>query len=114
MSETEKKPLSEAAREKLKKEVIEMLKGVYDPELPVDIYNLGLIYDVIIEDDYTAKIIMTLTTPACPVAEILPIQAEEAAKMVKDIKKSHVELTFDPPWHPDMMSDVAKLECGLM
>ena len=98
----------------LGEEVIKVLKTIYDPEIPVDIYELGLIYDVQISDEGEAKVWMTLTTPNCPVAESLPMEVEEKVGEVEGITKSKVEITFEPEWEKDMMSDEAKFELGLL
>jgi len=95
-------------------EVIEALKTVYDPEIPVNIYDLGLIYDVKIDDEYFADVSMTLTAPGCPVAETFPGIVENAVKSVDAISDARVELTFDPPWTTDCMSEEAKLELGMI
>ena len=89
--------------------VIEALKTVYDPEIPVDIYELGLIYEVAIRDEATAYIQMTLTSPMCPVAEILPQEVEEKVRSVDGVEEVALDLVWDPPWNPDMMSEAAKL-----
>ncbi len=89
--------------------VIEVLKTVYDPEIPVDIYELGLIYEVAIRDEATAYIQMTLTSPMCPVAEILPQEVEEKVRSVEGVHEVALDLVWDPPWSPDMMSEAAKL-----
>ena len=94
--------------------IVEVLKTVYDPEIPVDIYELGLIYDVFVNEDYETKILMTLTTPNCPVAETLPVEVEEKVKTIDMVKDCEVEITFDPPWSQDLMSEEAKLELGLL
>ena len=94
--------------------VVSVLKTIYDPEIPVDIYELGLIYDVFVNEDYNVKIIMTLTSPNCPVAESLPKEVEEKVESIKTIKSAKVEITFDPPWSKDLMSEEAKLELGLL
>ena len=94
--------------------VVSVLKTIYDPEIPVDIYELGLIYDVFVNEDYNVKIIMTLTSPNCPVAETLPKEVEEKVESIKSIKSAKVEITFDPPWNKDLMSEEAKLELGLL
>jgi FeS assembly SUF system protein len=94
--------------------IIEKLKEIYDPEIPVDIYELGLIYDVLVYEDNDAKILMTLTSPNCPVAETLPVEVEEKVKVIPEINNAEVEITFDPPWHKDMMSEEAKLELGFL
>ena len=91
-----------------------VLKTIYDPEIPVDIYELGLIYDVFINEDYDAKILMTLTSPNCPVAESLPVEIEEKVKSLDELKDVEVEITFDPPWTQELMSEEAKLELGLL
>ena len=98
----------------LGEEVIRVLKTIYDPEIPVDIYELGLIYDVQISDEGEAKVLMTLTTPNCPVAESLPMEVEEKIGEVEGITKSKVEITFEPEWEKDMMSEEAKFELGLL
>ena len=98
----------------LGEEVIKVLKPIYDPEIPVDIYELGLIYDVQISDEGEAKVLMTLTTPNCPVAESLPMEVEEKVGEVEGITKSKVEITFEPEWEKDMMSEEAKFELGLL
>ena len=98
----------------LGEEVIKVLKTIYDPEIPVDIYELGLIYDVQISDEGEAKVLMTLTTPNCPVAESLPMEVEEKVGEIEGIAKSKVEITFEPEWEKDMMSEEAKFELGLL
>ena len=94
--------------------IIEVIKTIYDPEIPVNIYELGLIYDVLVNEDFDVKIIMTLTTPNCPVAETLPVDVQDKVKTIKGIKSAEVEITFDPPWTQDLMSDEAKLELGIL
>ena len=91
-----------------------MLKTIFDPEIPVDIYELGLIYDVFVNEDQEVKILMTLTTPNCPVAETLPVEVEEKVKSLNEIKDAEVEITFDPPWTQELMSEEAKLELGFL
>ena len=98
----------------LGEEVIKVLKTIYDPEIPVDIYELGLIYDVQISDEGEAKVLMTLTTPNCPVAESLPMEVEEKVGEIEGITTSKVEITFEPEWEKDMMSEEAKFELGLL
>ena len=98
----------------LGEEVIRVLKTIYDPEIPVDIYELGLIYDVQISDEGEAKVLMTLTTPNCPVAESLLMEVEEKVGEIEGITKSKVEITFEPEWEKDMMSEEAKFELGLL
>lgn len=98
----------------LGEKIVNVIKTVYDPEIPVDIYELGLIYDVFVNEDYDVKILMTLTTPNCPVAESLPLEVEERVKSIDEIKSVIVEMTFDPPWSQDLMSEEAKLELGML
>jgi len=100
--------------EKLGEKIVRVLKTIYDPEIPVDIYELGLIYDVFINEDYEVKILMTLTSPNCPVAESLPQEVNEKIKSLDQVKDSEVEMTFDPPWTKDLMSEEAQLELGFL
>lgn len=100
--------------QELGEKVVGVLKSVYDPEIPVDIYELGLIYDVFVNEDYEVKILMTLTSPNCPVAETLPMEVEEKVRAIKEVKSAEVELTFDPAWSKDLMSEEAKLELGML
>jgi len=98
----------------LGEKIVSVLKTIFDPEIPVDIYELGLIYDVMINEDRDVKILMTLTTPNCPVAESLPLDIEEKVRSIKEVKEVEVEITFDPPWTQDLMSEEAKLELGFL
>lgn len=98
----------------LGEKIVTVLKTIYDPEIPVDIYELGLIYDVFVNEDYEVKILMTLTSPNCPVAESLPMEVEEKVKSLDMVKDAEVEITFDPPWSQDLMSEEAKLELGML
>ena len=98
----------------LGEKIVSVLKTIFDPEIPVDIYELGLIYDVFVNEDYEVKILMTLTTPNCPVAETLPLEVEEKIKSLDAVRNAEVEITFDPPWSQDLMSDEAKLELGFL
>jgi len=100
--------------EKLGEEIVRVLKTIYDPEIPVDIYELGLIYDVFVNEDCEVKILMTLTSPNCPVAESLPQEVNEKIKSIDQVKDSEIEMTFDPPWSKDLMSEEAQLELGFM
>ncbi|MFC6857780.1 SUF system Fe-S cluster assembly protein [Zunongwangia atlantica] len=100
--------------QELGEKIVKVLKTIYDPEIPVDIYELGLIYDVMVSTDYDVKILMTLTTPNCPVAETLPQEVEEKVKSLDAVNDCEVEITFDPPWSQDLMSEGAKLELGLL
>jgi len=106
MTDTEKQEMGD--------KIIEVIKTIYDPEIPVDIYELGLIYDVFVNENHDVKILMTLTSPNCPVAETLPVEVEEKVKTLKEINDAEVEITFDPSWSQDMMSEEAKLELGFL
>lgn len=98
----------------LGEKIVNVLKTIYDPEIPVDIYELGLIYDVFVSEENNAKILMTLTSPNCPVAESLPVEIEDKVKTLKEIENCEVEITFDPTWTQEMMSEEAKLELGML
>ncbi|PKV48691.1 MULTISPECIES: DUF59 domain-containing protein [Aquimarina] len=98
----------------LGEKIVRVLKTIFDPEIPVDIYELGLIYDVFVNEDYEVKILMTLTSPNCPVAESLPEEIREKVKSLDAVKDVEMELTFDPPWSQDLMSEEAKLELGML
>lgn len=100
-------------KDALKLEIVAALKEVYDPEIPVNIYDLGLIYDVLIDDEAYVDIKMTLTTPGCPVAQTFPSMVETAVNKVEGVADSSVELVWDPPWTQDRMSEAARLELGL-
>ncbi|GGW38795.1 SUF system Fe-S cluster assembly protein [Arenibacter certesii] len=100
--------------QELGEKIVRVIKTIYDPEIPVDIYELGLIYDVLVNEDHEVKILMTLTSPNCPVAESMPMEVEEKVKSIDEIKDVEVELTFDPPWTQELMSDEAKLELGML
>ena len=97
----------------LEERVKDVLKTCYDPEIPVDIYELGLIYEIKVLDGNDIHIKMTLTSPACPVAETLPIEVEQKIKNIPDVNNAKVEITFDPPWEKEMMSEEARLELGM-
>jgi FeS assembly SUF system protein len=98
----------------LGEKIVGVLKTIYDPEIPVDIYELGLIYDVFVNEDHEVRILMTLTSPNCPVAESLPVEVEEKVKSLDMVKDAEVEITFDPPWTQELMSEEAKLELGML
>ncbi len=98
----------------LEERAIEILKTVYDPEIPVNIYELGLIYDVEVDDDGATRIRMTLTSPMCPAAEELPSEVETKARSVDGVISVQLDLVWDPPWNPSMMSEAAKLELGMV
>jgi FeS assembly SUF system protein len=94
--------------------VIDVLKSIYDPEIPVDIYELGLIYNIEVSDDHDVKIDMTLTSPSCPVAESMPAEVEQKVATLEQVKSAKVEMTFEPAWDKDMMSEEAQLELGFL
>jgi len=102
------------ANSELEHKIIEALKTVFDPEVPVNIYELGLIYEVNVDDQKNVKIVMTLTAPNCPVAESLPVEVEETVKALEGVNEVEVVLTFEPSWDQDMMSEEAKLDLGLL
>lgn len=98
--------------QELEEKIIEVLKGIYDPEIPVNIYDLGLIYDIAITAENEVVVLMTLTAPNCPEAASLPNEVQERIKEIEGVKNVKVLLTFDPPWDKSMMSDVARFELG--
>ena len=100
--------------EAIKTSIVEVLKTIFDPEIPVNIYDLGLIYEVNVLPDYTVEIVMTLTSPSCPAAGILPGEVENKAKSVSGVKDVTIELVFEPTWNQEMMSEEAKLELGFL
>ncbi len=100
--------------EGIRQRVIEELQTVFDPEIPVNIYELGLIYDVEVDDDGATRIRMTLTSPMCPAAEELPPEVETKARSVEGVTSVQLDLVWDPPWNPSMMSEAAKLELGMV
>lgn len=95
--------------EDLKNKIIQVLKTIYDPEIPVNVYDLGLVYNIVIEDEGKVKIVMTVTAPNCPIAESLPNQVRREIMQIEGVQDVWVELTFDPPWTPDKMSDEARM-----
>ena len=114
LADTKPELPANAAGGALQESVIEALKSIYDPEIPVDIYELGLIYDVAISEDGDALVTMTLTTPHCPVAESMPGEVELRVLSVPGIRDAEVKLVWDPPWDPSKMSDEARLELGML
>lgn len=94
--------------------IVATLKCIYDPEIPVNIYDLGLIYDIAIEDDAVVHVTMTLTAPGCPVADVIVREVADRVGLVPGVKHSHVQLSWDPPWSKDRMSEEAMLELGLL
>ena len=105
---------TEKELQKIGEDVVGVICEIYDPEIPVNIYALGLIYDVQVSDACDVKIIMTLTSPNCPVAESLPLEIEKKVKSLHDVKNVKVEIVFEPPWSKEMMSEEAKLELGML
>ena len=110
----ENKNMAQISKQELEEKIIQTLKGCYDPEIPVDIFELGLIYEIAIDDDYNVKIKMTLTSPMCPVAGSLPPEVEGKVKAIPEVKDAKIDLVWSPPWDKDMMSEVAKLELGFL
>lgn len=98
----------------LEEQIVKMLKTVYDPEIPVNIYDLGLIYGVDVDDDKNVVITMTLTAPGCPAADFIMEDVKMKVESIKDINKVDLKLVFEPEWHPDLMSEEAKLELGFL
>lgn len=98
----------------LNEQIIEVLRTIYDPEIPVDIYELGLIYNIDIADKNNVNILMTLTAPNCPASDIIMKEVNDKVNAIKDVSAANVELTFEPPWTQENMSDVAKLQLGFM
>ncbi len=105
---------TDAELQAIGEKIVERICQIYDPEIPVNIYELGLIYDIKVSEDCDVEIEMTLTSPNCPVAETLPIEVEEKVKVVEEVCNVKVNITFDPPWDKDMMSEEAKLELGIL
>ncbi len=97
----------------LEERVVDVLKTCFDPEIPVNIYDLGLIYEIKVDEGNDVKVKMTLTSPACPVAETLPPDVEQKIRDIPDVNKATVTITFDPPWDKEMMSEEARLELGM-
>jgi FeS assembly SUF system protein len=106
--------MNDAELQAIGEKAVDVLRSIYDPEIPVDIYELGLIYDVQVSTDIDIKILMTLTSPNCPVAESLPEEVKQKVGAIDEVKEVEVEITFDPPWTKDMMSEEAKLELGFL
>jgi len=114
LAQQTEEPTPPVAGGDLYEQVIEALKEIYDPEIPVNIYDLGLIYNVAVNDEGDAKVVMTLTTPHCPVAESMPGEVELRICAIPGIRAADVEIVWDPPWDPQKMSDEAKLELGML
>ena len=105
---------SVANKKKIEGKIINVLKAIFDPEIPVDVYELGLIYEIKIDNDFNSEIVMTLTSPNCPVAESMPKEVEDKVGEVHGVKTSKVNIVFDPPWDKEMMSEEAKLDLGMI
>ena len=105
---------TEMELQKIGEEVVEVICEIYDPEIPVNIYALGLIYDIQVSEDSDVNITMTLTSPNCPVAETLPVEIEEKVGLLSQVKKVKVTIVFEPTWTKEMMSEEAKLELGML
>ncbi len=105
---------TQSSADAIREEVVERLKTIFDPEIPVNIYELGLIYGVEVSEDGVAHITMTLTTPMCPAAEELPPEVETKARSVSGVTAVKLDLVWEPPWTPERMSDAAKLDLGMM
>ena len=101
-------------KKKIEGKIINVLKAIFDPEIPVDVYELGLIYEIKIDNDFNTEIIMTLTSPNCPVAESMPKEVEDKVGEVHGVRTSKVNIVFDPPWDKEMMSEEAKLDLGMI
>jgi len=106
--------MKELNKQELEDKIIKAIKTCYDPEIPVDIFELGLIYEIAIDDDSNVKIKMTLTSPMCPAAQSLPAEVESKVAAIKEVKSAKVEVVWTPPWEKDMMSEAAKLELGFL
>ena len=106
--------MDKKVKAELNDKIIRAIKTVYDPEIPVDVYELGLIYEINIKDNKDVQVLMTLTSPSCPAAESIPSDVKNRIEMIKEINDVDVEITFDPPYTSDLMSEEAKLELGFM
>tara|TARA_B100001029_G_C14984835_1_gene408340 strand:+ start:770 stop:1090 length:321 start_codon:yes stop_codon:yes gene_type:complete len=106
--------MSEKKESELKDKIVRAIKTVFDPEIPVDVYELGLIYDIQINSSNDVHILMTLTSPNCPAADTIPADVKNRVEMIKEINEVEVEITFDPPYSQELMSEEAKLELGFM
>lgn len=106
--------MNDAEMQKVGDDVVDMLRSIFDPEIPVNIYELGLIYDVQVSSEGDVKILMTLTSPNCPVAESMPEEVKQKVGTLAEVKEVEVEITFDPPWTKEMMSEEAMLELGFL
>ncbi|NNC48864.1 MAG: SUF system Fe-S cluster assembly protein [Sphingomonas sp.] len=114
LTKTTETPAPSGDADEVKEAIVAALQTIFDPEIPVDIYNLGLIYDVEVNEDHDAVVTMTLTTPHCPVAESMPGEVEMTVLAVPGVRDAQVNLVWDPPWDPSKMSDEARLELGML
>lgn len=114
MAEEHKKNLENPTKKDVEFQIIETLKTIYDPEIPVNIYEMGLVYEVNLDDEFNAEIVMTLTSPSCPVAESLPAEVKQKIGTMWSVKSAEVKLVWEPPWTKEMMSEEALLELGFM
>ena len=105
-------PTPKLPQESLRESVIEVLRSIFDPEIPVNIYELGLVYDIAVDEDNHVRVRMTLTSPMCPVAESLPPEVEQKVRQIPGVAHAEVDLTWEPTWNPSMMSEAAKLQLG--
>lgn len=101
-------------KKQLEEVIIDVIKTCYDPEIPVDVYAMGLIYEINIDDEFNVGLVMTLTSPNCPVAESLPAEVEDKVRGIKDVKTAKIEIVFEPPWEMNMMTEEARLEMGML
>ena len=101
-------------KDMISERIVQVIKSIYDPEIPVNIYDLGLIYSILVDDDFVAHVRMTLTAPNCPVAESLPIEVHEKVKDVQGVTDAKITLTFEPPWEKEMISETGMLELGFL
>ncbi len=106
--------MNKLSKQELEEKIIKTIKTCYDPEIPVDIFELGLIYEIAIDDEFNVKIKMTLTSPMCPAAQSLPAEVESKISAIKEVNSAKVDVVWTPPWDKDMMSEVAKLELGFL
>lgn len=106
--------MSNIDKTRIEKDILTVIRTIYDPEIPVNIYDLGLIYEISVSDEADVHILMTLTTPNCPVAESLPMEVKQKVGDIDGVRSSEVELTFEPPWDEEMLSDEAKLDLGFL
>lgn len=110
---TEKQPLSSLEKMIIKEQVSEQIRTVYDPEIPVNIYELGMIYDIEVKDDGIVDVTMTLTSPSCPAAQVIPVEVKQKSEMVKGVSTANVNIVWEPRWDPSMMSEEARLTLGM-